>query len=78
MSRYAITMFGGVAMTAISGGLLMWWLIANTGTGYVGFLWIIGILVGIAVFAGSAAEAMRSANHRGTRHATPEIQSDHH
>ena len=64
MSRYTITMIGGIAMTAISGALLMWWLIANTGSGYVGFLWIIGILVGIAVFAGSAVEVMRSPDHR--------------
>jgi len=64
MSRYTITMIGGIAMTAISGALLIWWLIANTGSGYVGFLWIIGILVGIAVFAGSAVEAIRSPDHR--------------
>jgi hypothetical protein len=59
-----MTMFGGITMTAISGALLIWWLIANTGSGYVGFLWIIGMLVGIAVFAGSAAEARRSPDHR--------------
>ena len=64
MSRYAITMIGGIAMTAISGALLIWWLIANTGSGYVGFLWIIGMLVGIAVFAGSAVEAVRSPDHQ--------------
>ena len=64
MSRYTITMNGGLAMTAISGALLIWWLIADTGSGYVGFLWIIGILVGIAVFAGSAVQAMRSPDHR--------------
>jgi len=64
MSRYTIAMIGGIAMTAISGALLIWWLIANTGSGYVGFLWIIGILVGIAVFAGSAVEAIRSPDHQ--------------
>ena len=64
MSRYAMTMIGGIAMTAISGALLIWWLIANTGSGYVGFLWIIGILVGIAVFAGSAVEVVRSPEQR--------------
>lgn len=56
-------MIGGIAMTATSGVLLIWWLIANTGSGYVGFLWIIGMLVGIAVFAGSAVEAVRSSDH---------------
>jgi len=64
MSRYAMAMIGGIAMTAISGALLIWWLIANTGSGYVGFLWIIGILLGIAVFAGSAVEVVRSPEQR--------------
>lgn len=63
MSRHAIAMIGGIAMTAISGTLMILWLIANTGSGYVGFLWIIGMLVGMAVFAGSAVEAVRSPDH---------------
>jgi hypothetical protein len=57
-------MVGGIAMTAISGALLIWWLVANTGSGYVGLLWMIGMLVGIAVFAGSALEAVRSPEKR--------------
>lgn len=64
MSRYALTMFGGIAMTAVCGGLLFWWLEADTGAGEVGLLWILGILVGIAVFAGGAVEAMRSEDRR--------------
>jgi hypothetical protein len=60
MSRYTITMIGGIAMTAISGGLLIGWLALNIGSGFVGLLFILGMFVGMAVFAGSAAEAMRS------------------
>ena len=60
MSRYTMTMIGGIAMTAISGILMIWWLALNTGSGFVGFLFIMGMLVGLAVFAGSAAEAVRS------------------
>jgi hypothetical protein len=70
MSRHEITMIGGIAMTAISGALMIWWLVANTGSGYVGFLWIIGILVGIAVFAGSAVEVVRSPEKRQSQTAT--------
>jgi hypothetical protein len=47
-------------MTALSGGLMIWWLALNTGSGFVGLLFILGMFVGLAVFAGSAAEAMRS------------------
>ncbi len=64
MSRYALTMFGGIAMTAVCGGLLLLWLQADTGAGEVGLLWIFGILVGLAVFAGGAIETMRSENRR--------------
>lgn len=60
MSRYTMTMIGGIAMTALSGGLMIWWLALNTGSGFVGLLFILGMFVGLAVFAGSAAEAMRS------------------
>jgi hypothetical protein len=60
MSRYTITMIGGIAMTAISGGLLIGWLALNIGSGFVGLLFILGMFVGMAVFAGSAAEAVRS------------------
>ena len=64
MSRYTITMIGGIAMTAISGGLLIGWMALNTGSGFVGLLFILGMFVGMAVFAGSAAEAVRSPNRR--------------
>ncbi|MGA7227203.1 MAG: hypothetical protein WBZ45_03210 [Acidimicrobiia bacterium] len=64
MSRYALTMFGGITMTAVCGGLLLLWLQADTGAGEVGLLWIFGILVGLSVFAGGAIEAMRSENRR--------------
>ncbi len=60
MSRYTISMIGGIAMTAISGVLMIWWLALATGSGFVGLLFILGMFVGLAVFAGSAAEAMRS------------------
>lgn len=64
MSRYTITMIGGIAMTAISGGLLIGWLALNTGSGFVGLLFMLGMFVGMAVFAGSAAEAVRSPDRR--------------
>jgi hypothetical protein len=64
MSRYTITMIGGIAMTAISGGLLIGWLALNTGSGFVGLLFVLGMFVGMAVFAGSAAEAVRSPDRR--------------
>lgn len=65
MSRYTTTMICGIAMTAISGVLMIWWLAVAVGSGYVvGLLFIAGILVGMAVFAGSAAEAVRSPEHR--------------
>jgi hypothetical protein len=53
-------MVGGIAMTAISGGLLVGWLALDIGSGLVGLLFILGMFVGMAVFAGSAAEAVRS------------------
>ncbi len=59
MSRYTMTMIGGIAMTAISGVLMIWWLAVNTGSGFVGLLFILGMFMGLAVFAGSAAEAVR-------------------
>lgn len=64
MSRYTITMIGGIAMTALSGGLLIGWLALNTGSGFVGLLFMLGMFVGMAVFAGSAAEAVRSPDRR--------------
>ena len=64
MSQYTMTMIGGIAMTAISGSLLIGWLALNTGSGFVGLLFILGMFVGMAVFAGSAAEAVRSPDHR--------------
>jgi hypothetical protein len=54
-------MIGGIAMTAISGALMIWWLaLGDVSSGFVGLLFIMGMLVGLAVFAGSAAEAVRS------------------
>ena len=61
MSRYTTTMIGGIAMTALSGVLMIWWLaLGDVSSGFVGLLFILGMFVGLAVFAGSAAEAMRS------------------
>jgi hypothetical protein len=53
-------MIGGIAMTAISGVLMIWWLaLGDASSGFIGLLFILGMLVGLAVFAGSAAEAVR-------------------
>jgi hypothetical protein len=58
-------MLGGLAMTAISGALMVWWLaLGDVSSGFVGLLFILGMLVGLAVFAGSAAEAVRSPEPR--------------
>ena len=66
MSRYTIAMLGGLAMTTISGALMVWWLaLGDVSSGVVGLLWILGMFVGLAVFAGSAAEAMRSPDRQG-------------
>ncbi len=66
MTRYTTTMIGGLAMTALSGGLMIWWLaLADNSSGYIGLLFILGMFVGLAVFAGSAAEAMRSPDREG-------------
>ncbi len=58
MSRYTTTMIGGIAMTALSGGLLL--ALDDNSSEFIGLLFILGMFVGLAVFAGSAAEAMRS------------------
>ena len=66
MSRYTITMLGGLALTTISGVLMVWWLaLGDVSSGVVGLLWILGMFVGLAVFAGSAAEAVRSPDRQG-------------
>jgi len=57
MRRMASVMAGGIAMASIMGVLLIWWLSLDQGSGFVGFLFTAGMLVGIAVFAGGAAEA---------------------
>jgi hypothetical protein len=57
MRRMALVVAGGIAMASIMGVLLIWWLSLDQGSGFVGFLFIAGMLVGIAVFAGGAAEA---------------------
>ena len=62
MSRYTTVMLGGIAMTSTMGALMIWWLSLNTGSGFVGLLFITGMLVGTAVFAGAAAEAIRAPN----------------
>ena len=59
MSKYTTVMLGGIAMTSIMGALMLWWLSLDTGSGFVGLLFIAGMLVGMAVFAGGAAEAIR-------------------
>ena len=66
MSRYTIVMLGGLALTTISGVLMVWWLaLGDVSSGVVGLLWILGMFVGLAVFAGSAAEAVRSPDRQG-------------
>ena len=62
------TMVAGVLMTAVNGGLLVLWLWMNTGAGYVGFLFVIGILVGLAVFAGGSMEQARFERGAASRH----------
>lgn len=66
MSRYTAVMIGGIAMATIMGSLLIWWLAVNEGSGFVGLLFILGMLIGMAVFAGSAADALRSPDRRAT------------
>ena len=66
MSRYSAAMIGGIAMASIMGALLIWWLAVNEGSGFVGLLFIFGMLIGMAVFAGSAVEALRSPDRRIT------------
>jgi len=63
MSRYTTVMLGGIAMTSTTGALMIWWLSLNTGSGFVGLLFIAGMLVGMAVFAVAAAEATRAPNY---------------
>lgn len=64
MSRYTAAMIGGIAMASIMGALLIWWLAVNEGSGFVGLLFVVGMLIGMAVFAGSAVEALRSPERR--------------
>ena len=63
MSRETTVMLGGLAMASIMGALMIWWLAVNEGSGFVGFLFIAGMLVGMAVFGGGAAEALRRTDH---------------
>lgn len=60
MSRHTTVMLGGIAMASIMGALMIWWLALNEGSGFVGMLFIAGMFAGIAVFCGSAAEALRA------------------
>ena len=62
MSRYTTVMLIGIAMASTMGALMIWWLSLNTGSGFVGLVFITGMLVGTAVFAGAAAEAIRAPN----------------
>lgn len=66
MSKYTTVMLGGIAMTSIMGALMLWWLSLNTGSGFVGLLFVAGMLVGMAVFAGGAAEAIRTHGDEST------------
>jgi hypothetical protein len=68
-------MIGGIAMATIMGALLIWWLAVNEGSGFVGLLFILGTLIGMAVFAGSAVEAFRSPDRPATetKQADPDI-----
>lgn len=64
MSKYTSVMVCGIAMATIMGTLMVLWLALNEGSGFVGLLFIAGMLVGMAVFAGGAAEAVRSTDRR--------------
>ena len=59
MNRSLIAMAGGIVMTALSGSLLLVWLNMNTGSGFVGLLWIGGVVVGLSAFANGAAALVR-------------------
>ena len=74
MSRYVAVMLGGIAMASMMGALMIWWLTVDEGSGFVGMLFIAGMLVGMAVFAGSAAEAVRESGRHaaGDRHSIAE------
>lgn len=54
------TTMAGLLMTALNGVLLLAWLWLDTGTGFLALLFILGMLVGLAVFAGAAIEESRS------------------
>jgi hypothetical protein len=54
------TTMAGLLMTALNGVLLLVWLWLDTGSGFVAVLFILGIFVGLAVFAGAAMEESRS------------------
>ena len=47
-----------------SGGLSIGWLALNTGSGFAGLLFRLGMFVGTAAFAGSATGAVRSQDRR--------------
>lgn len=66
MPKHTTVMTGGIAMASIMGAMMIWWLALSEGSGFVEFLFIVGMLVGMAVFAGGAAEAIRSAGHHTT------------
>jgi len=60
MSRPTTVMVGGIVMTSMMGSLMVGWLALNEGSGFVGLLFISGMLIGMAVFCGGAAEALRT------------------
>ena len=76
MSRYTTVMLGGLAMASMMGVLMIWWLAFNEGSGFVGMLFIVGMLVGIAVFSGGAAEALRAPADDATTCSTHRSASD--
>ena len=62
--------FGEQASTTVSGlqlgsgGLSIGWLALNTGSGFAGLLFRLGMFAGTAAFAGSATGAVRSPDRR--------------
>ena len=54
------TTMAGLLMTALNGMLLLVWLWLDTGSGFVALLFIFGMLIGFAVFAGAAMEENRT------------------
>ena len=54
MERSVTTMIVGLILALGMGGLLLGWLALNTGSGFVGLLFILGAFAGIVVVVSAA------------------------